>query len=233
MNATFEHHARPSYKLCYACLFCLFLQANANAQTRDSTNTNFKTWGVEVGYGPTLSLVILDKQSMVEATPLWRTQVGVSVSQLLGKRSFLTYKLSYRSFGVETTKFTAARRYINVDFIGVSLGYNRFLFGQKLIVGASLASDFRLRDYSAVVDQDGNVTKNASSSNTYRLFRWGAGLNCQMPIKLSKKLDARIGLEYLFSVSNLVSKNPLSLRPNGPFYKSYPTGLFLTTGIYF
>ncbi|TAG49628.1 MAG: hypothetical protein EAZ29_12910, partial [Runella slithyformis] len=197
MNATSNYTAKQHHKLCLVGLFCLW-QLNISAQTLDST-TKFNKWGVEIGYGPTVSVTITDPQAMAEVQPLWRTQVGVSVSHLLGKKSFLSYKLLYRSFGSELPKFGAARRYSYINFIGASLSYNRFLFRKKLIVGANFSSEYRFQDYLVTVQNDGSVSKQTLTNSvfpTHRLFRWGAGLNCQMPVRISNKLSARIGLEY-------------------------------------
>ncbi|AEI48523.1 hypothetical protein [Runella slithyformis] len=201
-----------------SCIFCFcLLQTNAKAQATDSLLRH--KWGVEIGYGPTTTLRV-DGNSIA-----WRPQIGVVYSHTVGRKNTLSYGLSYRTLATNLLNGGST----NINFLSASVSCKRLVLRDKIIIGAGVLSEYKLREYTTSKASDGTNTKNPPPSgfDTYRSINWGGIITCQVPIKLSKKLSLRTGITYSFTVPNFVSARLLN------FAGSYPAGLFLTTGLYF
>jgi hypothetical protein len=215
MKITSERSFHTHCILCFICCFCL-LQTKANAQAADSTLHH--KWGIEVGYGLT-EILRVDGRSMA-----WRPQVGVVFSHAAGRKNALSYALRYRPMATNLLN----DRSTNIDFLSASISFNRLVLKDKIIVGAGVLGEYKLKEYIAVKAADGTITKSSPPSgfNTYNSFNWGGIITCQVPIKLNNKLSIRTGLTYSFTVRNFVSTRLLE------FASSHPTGLWFTTSLY-
>lgn len=174
--------------------------------------------GVGIGYGIT-SFIGRNQSNGFLARPSF----SALLLHRLDTKNHLLYRVQYHSFG---NTFSAGQEekkaYNQLDFIGVSIAYQRKLFPNKpFYFGIGLMPEKLLKDQTTIILQDGTKFS-GSSFQTYKNINWGSQLLGKYYIEFPSKFTAILGMEYNLGLVNFLKpvateKSGRTLHTNGLF----------------